>query len=170
MGAARYIGRVGGLAVALGVGAAILPYSLGLGSEATNALNLTVQPGDAGTHIVGAPQLTLTYSGLGTSRHVYAQIVDDETGLVVGNIVTPIPVTLGGHTHTVTVPLENIAYTVIEPGDTLTLQVVGSATPYENFTSVGVINVSSMELALPTVGAAAGALPVPSESELASVA
>ena len=81
------------------------------------------------------------YIGRVGGGHVYAQIVDDESGLVVGN--------------TVTVPLENIAYTVIEPGDTLTLQVVGSATPYENFTSVGVINVSSMELALPTVGAAA---------------
>lgn len=96
------------------------------------------------------------YIGRVGGGHVYAQIVDDESGLVVGN--------------TVTVPLENIAYTVIEPGDTLILQVVGSATPYENFTSVGVINVSSMELALPTVGAAAGALPVPSESELAGVA
>ena len=49
---------------------------------------------------MGAPELTLTYSGTGSSRHVYAQLVDDTTGLVLGNIVTPIPVTLDGqHAH-----------------------------------------------------------------------
>src|SRR5207249_2508406 len=71
--------------------------------------------------------LRLTYSGVGTSRHVYAQLVDDKTGLVVGDIVTPVPVTLDGQIHTVTVPLEEVAYTM-SPGDTLTLQLVGSAT------------------------------------------
>ena len=34
----------------------------------------------------------------------------------------------------------------------LTLQLVGSATPFENLTSFGVINVSNMTLSLPTVG------------------
>jgi ABC-2 type transport system ATP-binding protein len=34
------------------------------------------------TTVVGAPELTFTYSGIGTSRHVYAQIVDKSTGLV----------------------------------------------------------------------------------------
>ena len=50
---------------------------------------------------MGAPELTLTYSGTGSSRHVYAQLVDDTTGLVLGNAVTPVPVTLDGQTHTV---------------------------------------------------------------------
>ena len=97
----------------------------------------------------------MTYSGVGTGRHVYAQLVDDNTGLVVGNTVTPVPVTLDGQTHTVTVPLEDVAYTM-SPDDSITLQVVGSATQYENLTSVGAIEVSSIDLALPT---AADAVP-----------
>jgi ABC-2 type transport system ATP-binding protein len=138
--------------------------SLAIASPATNALNLTVSPSE-GTQIVGAPQLTITYSGLGAGRHVYAQIVDDQTGVVLGGIVTPIPVTLDGRTHTVTVPLEDIAYTA-PPGAKLTLQVVSSATPFLNFLSFGVINVSSMQLVLPTVGSDAHVTPEsPSASE-----
>ncbi len=124
--------------------------SFAIGTPASNALNLTVSPSQ-GTQIVGAPQLTITYSGLGNSRHVYAQIVDEQTGVVLGGILTPIPVTLDGQTHTVTVPLEAIAYTA-PPGARLTLQVVSSATPFLNLLSFGLINVSSMQLVLPTVG------------------
>lgn len=54
-----------------------------------------------------------------------------------------------------TVPLEDVAYTM-SPDDSITLQVVGSATQYENLTSVGAIEVSSIELVLPT---AADAVP-----------
>ena len=86
----------------------LLPYLGGsgvplipLGFKAINAVNLTVPAAATTTYIVGAPELTLTYSGTGSSRHVYAQLVDDTTGLVLGNIVTPIPVTLDGHAHTV---------------------------------------------------------------------
>ena len=88
---------------------------------------------------------------IGTSQSVYAQIVDDQTGLVLGNIDTPIPVTLDGQTHTTSVPLQDVAYTAASPGSTLTLQLVGSATQFENFTSFGAINVSNMTLSLPTV-------------------
>jgi ABC-2 type transport system ATP-binding protein len=127
------------------------PYSLTNGSEASNALTLTVPPQDA--QIVGAPELTLTYSGIGTNDHIYAQIVDDQTGLVVGNLVTPISVTMDGQSHTVTVPLADIAYSMdADPTHTLTLQLVGSATPYLNLTSFGVIKVSDVKLSLPTVG------------------
>ncbi len=138
--------------------------SFAIGTPAANAVNLTLSP-TAGTQIVGAPKLTLTYSGLGTSRHVYAQIVDKQTGLVLGGIVTPIPVTLDGQTRTVTVPLEAIAYTA-PPGAELTLQVVSTATPYLNFFTFGGINISSMQLALPTVGANANVTPeFPSASQ-----
>ncbi len=126
------------------------PESLAEGSKAGNALNVSVGVPE-GTEIAGAPELTMTYSGFGTSRFVYAQLVD-ATGLVVGNIVTPVPVTLDGGEHTVKIPMEAISYTA-EPGDSLTLQITSSATPYENFTSFGVINVSGVSLAIPTVAA-----------------
>jgi ABC-2 type transport system ATP-binding protein len=128
------------------------------GSRAINALNLKMPDATTTTYIVGAPQLTLTYSGTGTSRHVYAQLVDDSTGLVLGNLVTPVPVTLDGHMHTVSVPLEMVAHT-LKPGESVTLQVVASAFPYETITSLGQLNVSGMSLSLPTADAAAISTP-----------
>ena len=133
--------------------------SIATAAPAGSAINLTV-PVPTGTRIVGAPRLTFTYSGLGTGRALYAQIVDDQTGLVLGNLATPIPVTLDGHSHTVTVAagtLENVAYTATGPDSTLTVQLVGSATRYENFTAFGAIHVSDMTLSLPTVGPGANA-------------
>ena len=121
-----------------------------LAAKATNALNLTVP----------AAMTTLTYSGIGVGRHVYAQLVDNTTGLVLGNNVTPIPVTLDGQTHTITVPLEPVVHT-LRPGETVTLQLVASAGIYATIVpSLGALNVSSMELALPTTKAA----PIPSPS------
>jgi ABC-2 type transport system ATP-binding protein len=85
---------------------------------------------------------------------VYAQLVDDTTGLVLGNLVTPVPVTLDGQTHTVSVPMEMVAQT-LEPGESVTMQLVASAFPYETLISPGVLNVSSMTLSLPTADASA---------------
>ncbi|CDO33061.1 X-Pro dipeptidyl-peptidase (S15 family) [Mycolicibacterium vulneris] len=142
-----------------GPGAAGIPFGLGDGTKAANAVNTTVTaPSEGATQIVGAPELTMTYSGIGTSRHVYAQIVDDQTGQVIGNVVTPIPVTLDGKEHTVTIPMEAVAYT-LEPGHTATVQITTSATPFLNFTQFGVINISDVQVALPTVGAGANAQP-----------
>jgi ABC-2 type transport system ATP-binding protein len=131
--------------------AAPLPYSLGLSSEAKNAINIPLNNPPDATTVVGAPTLKFTYSGIGTSRHVYAQIVDKKTGLVVGDIVTPIPVTLDGQTHEVDIQMEDIAYTLDENSD-LELQIVGSATVYLNLTSYGVINVTDVSVSLPTPG------------------
>lgn len=119
-------------------------------SPASNAINLKVAVA-GGTQIVGSPTVSFTYSGLGNGRDIYAQIVDDQTGLVLGNLVTPVPVILNGQTHTVTVSLNDIAYTAAVTGGLLTLQLVGSATQYQNFTSVGAINVSNVSISLPTV-------------------
>ena len=137
-----------------GSGLPVIP----LAAKATNALNLPVPAATTTTHLVGTPELTLTYSGIGVGRHVYAQLVDDTTGLVLGSIVTPIPVTLDGQTHTITVPLEQVAYT-LRPGETVTLQLVASAGIYATIVpSLGALNVSSMQLTLPTTQAA----PIPS--------
>lgn len=91
----------------------LVPALLGVPSAtwAFNAVNLQVPDATETTHIVGAPELTLTYSGNGNAEHVYAQIVDDRTGLVLGNHITPIPVELDGQTRTVTIPMEQIVRT-----------------------------------------------------------
>jgi ABC-2 type transport system ATP-binding protein len=124
-----------------------LPFSIGNGAPAWNALNTNVTP-PPGDQIVGAPAIAFRYTGVGTSRTVYAQLVDNITGRVLGNIVTPIPVTLDGREHTVSIAMENIAYTV-GAGDSLTLQITSSASGFENFTSFGVVHISDIELDLP---------------------
>jgi ABC-2 type transport system ATP-binding protein len=150
-----------------------LPYSLVVPTKATNAINVPLVLPTAGTtQVVGAPSVSFTYSGLGTSRFVYGQIIDNATGQVVGNVVTPIPVTLDGQTHQVTVNLEDIAYTydptTAPAGDPLTLQLVASTTPYQSFTSFGYINISDVGVTLPTVGAGADAMPVTSAAAAAA--
>lgn len=125
---------------------------LGIASAgpALNAVNLKVPPAQELTHIVGAPELTLTYSGTGNAKHVYAQIVDDKTGLVLGTQATPIPVTLDGDTHEVTFSLEQVAHT-LQPGESVTVQLVTSTIKFLNFYSWGRITVEGMTIELPTL-------------------
>lgn len=125
---------------------------LGIASAgpALNAVDLKVPPAQELTHIVGAPELTLTYSGTGNAKHVYAQIVDDKTGLVLGTQATAIPVTLDGETHQVTFSLEEVAHT-LKPGESVTVQLVTSTIKFLNFYSWGRITVDGMTIELPTL-------------------
>ena len=125
---------------------------LGLPSAAAaaNAVNLNVPDAVESTRVVGAPTVTLTYSGTGTARHVYAQLVDDETGLVLGNQTTAIPVVLDGRTHTVTYSLEQVAHT-LQPGQSVTVQIVTSSVKFFNFYNWGTITVEEMAVQLPTL-------------------
>jgi ABC-2 type transport system ATP-binding protein len=115
-------------------------------TAADNAIDVAVNPA-AGSQIVGAPQLSFTYRGVGTGKAVFAQLVDNSTGRVVGNSASPIPVTLDGKTNTVSVPMEDIAYSVAA-GDSLTLQIVAYASSYAN-ASIGLIDISDIQLDLP---------------------
>lgn len=119
------------------------------GSKAFNALNLTTPTLTTTAVVAGAPQLTLSYSGTGIARHVYAQLVDDSTGLVLGGQVTPIPVTLDGQPRSISVALEPVAHT-LKPGQTVTVQLVASSTLYGTITSFGSLRVTDMHLSVPT--------------------
>ena len=126
-----------------------LPFSLGGGSLARNAINVPITVG-AGTQVVGAPAVSITYQGLGTTRAVFAQVVDDSTGRVLGNVVTPVPVTLDGKQHTLTMDLSDIVYTNASAApSTLTVQITSSATAFENFTSFGLMNISDVSVTMP---------------------
>ncbi|MUL65438.1 hypothetical protein BOO86_13250 [Mycobacterium sp. CBMA 234] len=149
---------IGGSGPLLGV----LPIG---GTKAFNAINLTVPAATATTYVVGAPQLTFTYSGTGQATHVYAQLVDNSTGLVLGNQVTPIPVTLDGQTHTISEPLQMVAET-LRPGQSVTLQLIASAADYETITSLGQLKVSSMSLSLPTADPSKIAIVPASQTQL----
>jgi ABC-2 type transport system ATP-binding protein len=119
------------------------------GAKASNAVELTIDPQDTTTYIVGEPTLDFTYAGTGKNPFVYAQLVDDSTGLVLGNHVTPIPVTLDGKEHQASVPLEMVAHTLV-PGQTVTLQIVASAVTYQPLKGGGSVTISDIKLSLPT--------------------
>ena len=102
-------------------------------AKATNAVNVDVSFGSRSAVVVGAPQLQLTYRGTSPPgarpTRVFAQLVDESTGLVLGNQITPIDVTLDGRTHTTSVPLEMVAFTG-KPNDHIELQLVATTVAY----------------------------------------
>jgi ABC-2 type transport system ATP-binding protein len=133
----------------LGSGGLLLVLPIGA-TPAIDALNLTTPAVSTTTYVVGAPHLSFTYSGTGIGDHVYAQLVDNSTGQVLGNQVTPIHVTLDGTQRIADVSLEMVAQT-LRPGQRVTLQLFSSSASYQTIGSLGVLNVSNMQLTLPTV-------------------
>ena len=121
-------------------------------APATNALNLSI-PLRRNAVILGAPTLSLTYSGTvpaGTRpTRVFAQLVDPATGIVVNNQITPIPVTLNGATHSLVIPLETVGYTA-KTGTSLELQLVATTVAYATPRLGGTVHFSKVVIALPT--------------------
>jgi hypothetical protein len=123
---------------------------------ATNAVSVDIPTPATGTEMLGEPTLTLSYSGTAASSdaRVYAQIVDNASHLVLGNQTTPIPVTLDGAPHTLTIPLEAIAADVTA-GKSYTLQLTDGSNLYFAARQPGLVNFSAVRLSIPTVAAGA---------------
>jgi ABC-2 type transport system ATP-binding protein len=104
--------------------------------------------------VAGAPKLSMTYSGTvppgPRPTRVFAQLVDPATGIVVNNQITPIPVTLDGRSHTLTIPLETVGYTA-KAGSPLELQLVATTVAYITPRLGGTVDFSRVTVALPTV-------------------
>ncbi len=141
----------------VGTGSGTLPLAPGPGEggaiasvRSTKALDVAIPPPAAATPLVGAPKLTLTYSGTAANpdSRLYAQVVDDATGMVLGNQVTPIPVTLDGGQHTITRPLEMVS-ALAKPGAGLTLQLFDASNVYDLSRSSGTVTFSSVRIELP---------------------
>lgn len=120
------------------------------GTKATNALNVAIPGPATEAPVVGAPEVKITYSGSGsaTDARIYGQIVDDVTNVVLGNLVTPIPVVLDGAEHTVTRPLEIVA-TTARPGASYTLQIVANTTAYDPQRVSGLVTLKQVDVSLP---------------------
>lgn len=120
---------------------------------ARNAVNVRVDTSGARTTIVGAPTVTLTYTGTvepgQRPTRVFAQLVDETTGTVLGNQITPIAVTLDGQRHEVTVPLEIVAFTP-HADSRLTLQVVATTVAYAPPRLGGSVQFERISIELPT--------------------
>ena len=99
--------------------------------------------------VVGRPRVRLTYSGTGTVTHVFAQIVDETRNVVLGNQVTPIPVTLDGASHTISRSLEGVAAS-LKPGARYHLQLIGGSQVYGPVRGTGAITFSAARIELPT--------------------
>ena len=136
----------GSTEVLAGIAAGITP------APATNAVNVDIAF-TAPAVIIGAPDLKLSYHGTTPPgvkpTRVFAQLVDKTTGLVVGNQLTPIKVTLDGKPHSLSVPLEVIAFTA-RAGSHLTLQLVATSTAYAQPRLGGTITFTGMHVSLPT--------------------
>ena len=121
-------------------------------AEASNAVDVAIGTGSRAAVVVGPPELTLTYRGTvapgDRPERVFAQLVDDATGQVLGNQITPIDVTLDGATHTTTVPLE-IVVAALHPGAHLTLQLVATTVAYAQPRLGGSVTFSAIHLSLP---------------------
>jgi ABC-2 type transport system ATP-binding protein len=105
--------------------------------------------------IVGAPKLTLSYSGKGTpatGAKVFAQLVDVKRKIVVGNQATPIPLVLDGHRHSVTRLLDPIAAAAAK-GTRYTLQIISSSKVWAPQRGTGTVKVARATLVLPVVEA-----------------
>jgi ABC-2 type transport system ATP-binding protein len=123
-------------------------------SRAANAVDVMIETGATARLLVGAPRVALRYSGTAADAawpgRVFAQLVDEATGLVVGNQVTPIPVTLDGAVHEVTAPLEAISFTA-DPGSRLVLQIVAATVLYDRPPPGGSIELHDVRVELPSV-------------------
>ena len=104
--------------------------------------------------MLGAPGLTLRYQGTSPAgdrpTRVFAQLVDDATGIVVGNQITPIELTLDGKEHVTKTPLEMVVFAA-KPGAPLTLQLVATTVAYAQPQLGGTIDFEAIDVSLPTV-------------------
>jgi ABC-2 type transport system ATP-binding protein len=123
-------------------------------SEAANSVNVTIHAPGTPSLVVGAPQASFTYQGTASNgprpTRVFAQLVDDNTRLVLGNQVTPIDVTLDGRVHTISVRLEIVAQT-LKARDSLTLQLVATTVAYASPRLRGSVTFSNIKIGLPVV-------------------
>ncbi len=114
----------------------------------------TITEAVAGHLALGAPTLSIAYSGTSPAgdqpTRVFAQLVDDERQVVVGNQITPIEVVLDGKPHTVEVDLEVIAQH-LEVGQDLTLQLVATTSAYATPRLGGEITFDEIGLSIPVV-------------------
>ena len=134
------------LAIAPGQGSGGLIFA----SQAPIAANVPIPGPSAEANVVGAPSLSVTYTGTAVpaKTFVYAQIVNPRNGFVLGNIATPIPVTLDGQQHSISRELEMVAARA-PAGGGYTLQLTPSSTLYDLQRAVGLITFDSINVSLP---------------------
>jgi ABC-2 type transport system ATP-binding protein len=99
---------------------------------------------------VGAPRLKLTYQGTAVPQKtwIYAQFANPRNGTVLGNVATPIPVTLDGQQHSISRDLEMVAGRA-PAGGGYTLQLTASSSLYDIQRSAGAVTFDGIDVTMP---------------------
>ncbi|MBE1530682.1 CocE/NonD family hydrolase [Actinomadura algeriensis] len=138
------------------------------GGYSHNRIEIPVDAPSGGV-LVGAPELTMKYRGRATdaTTSVYAQLIDASVPVpgdlpasvipplaegdpqVVNGMVTPVPVTLDGAAHELTIDLEAVAWR-LRPGSKLKLQIIPNSAVYNQQRAAGWITVTSATVTVPT--------------------
>jgi ABC-2 type transport system ATP-binding protein len=119
-------------------------------TPAVNALNVPVPGPDTAANVVGAPHLDLTYQGAAVPQKtwIYAQFVNPRNGTVLGNMATPIPVTLDGQQRSISRDLELVAARA-PAGGGYTLQLTPSSSLFDIQRSAGAVTFSGIDVTMP---------------------
>lgn len=152
----RFPGRRAGNLKASGSGTLpLVPGNTGSGglifaTPSPVAVNVDIPGPDSDANALGAPRVELTYSGTAAPMEtfVYGQIVNPRNNQVVGNVTTPIPLTLDGTERTVRAGLEWIASRA-PAGGNYTLQLVPTSTVYDIQRSAGAVDFSQIKVRIP---------------------
>jgi ABC-2 type transport system ATP-binding protein len=140
-----------------GSGSGTLPILPGQGSgalifasESPNAVNVSLPGPSADANVLGPPHLDLTYQGTAAPQKtwIYAQFVNPQNGTVLGNIATPIPVTLDGQQHSISRDLEMVASRA-PAGGGYTLQLTASSSLYDLQRSAGAVTFNDIGVTMP---------------------
>jgi ABC-2 type transport system ATP-binding protein len=99
---------------------------------------------------VTAPRLRIDYSGtaapMGTK--VYAQLVDEQRGVVVGNQVDPVPLILDGQRRRARLRME-VPSARVHRGDRYTLQIIPGTSVYFPQRAAGAVRFHSARIEVP---------------------
>ena len=119
-------------------------------TQAANAVNVPVPGPAADANVVGPPHLDLTYQGTAAPEKtwVYAQFANPRNGTVLGNMATPIPLTLDGQTHSISRDLELVAGRA-PAGGGYTLQLTATSSLYDLQRSAGAVTFNGINVTMP---------------------
>lgn len=120
--------------------------------RADRAVAVELDTADVDGLALGAPRLSFAYVGTAPDgpapTRLFAQLVDEDLGVVVGNQITPIALVLDGSDQRAEVDLEVIAQRV-RPGSRLTLQLVATTSAYAVPRLGGTVALTDIEIAVP---------------------
>lgn len=114
------------------------------------AVNVDIPGPTKAGNVLGPPRVRLTYSGTANpaATFAYGQVVNPRTQQVVGNITTPIPLTLDGGAHQISRKLEWIAARA-KAGQGYRLQLAPTSSVYDIQRSAGAVDFEAIDVTLP---------------------